>query len=106
VDKFQKDLAEFFEVCKGLQERKRHDYTGDNDPLYNYHISAALMGVSTPLGMLGRLQEKVVRVGLALRGGALEVADESVKDSLRDIAILASLIAVSTKEDVDNNTSS
>lgn len=93
-DEFQQQLHEFFAQCKALQQKKRNDYTGTKSPLFNYEKSAEIMGVSTALGMLGRMQEKVIRLSLALQGNELQTDDESFVDTCRDVAILAGLIAI------------
>ena len=99
-DDFQRRLHEYYETCKKLQAAKRNDYTAGLSPYHNYEKAAEIMGCSTGLAMLGRLNEKVVRLSLALKGNKLQVVDhelqvpESMSDSCRDISILAGLIAL------------
>src|SRR3990167_8393924 len=77
--KFAKRVEQWYEECIALQTRKRNDYTAALDPFYNYTRSGDVMGVSAGLSMLGRLEEKVVRLSLALRGNKLQV-NETLQD--------------------------
>ena len=92
-DGFQRRVEAYYDACATLQAAKRNDYAAHLSPYYNYEKSAEVMGCSTGLAMLGRLNEKVVRLALALKGNKLQV-DESMVDSCRDITILAGLIAL------------
>ena len=86
-------IADFFGECFEIQTKKRHDYTGSHHPLYNYEKSGEVVGISTGQAMLSRMQEKVIRLSLALEGNELQVSDESFRDTCKDISILAALIA-------------
>ena len=80
---------------KSLHDRKKNDYTGDRDPLYNYATAAKIMGVSTEVAMLGRLMEKLTRLQVLLTDGKQSrVVDESIEDTCLDISVIAKLIAV------------
>lgn len=92
-DDFPQRVEAYYAECAELQARKRNDYTAGMSPYYNYEKTAEVMGCSTGLAMLGRLNEKVVRLALALKGNELQV-NESMVDSCRDITILAGLIAL------------
>ena len=100
ADKFQRRVEAYYEQCAKLQAAKRNDYTANLSPYYNYEKSAEVMGCSTGLAMLGRLNEKVIRLALALKGNELQVS-ESMADSCRDITILAGLIALWLEDETD-----
>lgn len=75
-----------------LNKKKRNDYTGGKHPLENYRRSAAVINVTAPQIMLSRIQEKVTRAGNLMTGTKQKVMDESLADSLLDIAVIALLI--------------
>lgn len=96
MDPFESELGEILE----LHDRKRSDYTGGgtNHPLANYRDSSALAGLPAYMGMFVRLGEKVHRLKSIFAKGASDgsfnvaYAEESVTDTLRDIAIIAILM--------------
>ena len=88
-DAFDRELDEI----RDLHAAKRADYTGDESALANYEFSAEMMGVPVVTGMFGRLCEKVFRIKSLLgTGKEPKVTDEKMTDTLRDIAIIATLM--------------
>lgn len=89
VDSFNVEL----DSIKKLHDAKRSDYTGNHGhPLANYKNAAEFAGMPTLNAMFMRLAEKMYRVKSILeKGGEVRVADESLTDTFRDIAIIAIL---------------
>lgn len=74
-----------------LHARKNHDYAIDGDPLSNLRACEAL-GISAYKGVLIRLQDKYSRL-IELSRKEAAVKEESVEDTLKDMAIY-SLLAI------------
>lgn len=86
-------FGEEIDEIRALQAAKRSDYTaGHTDPLANYRFSAGMVGLDVVHGMVMRLSEKLYRVKSVLeKDGATAVADESLADTFRDLAIISIL---------------
>jgi hypothetical protein len=80
-----------------LHSRKNHDYAGQ-DPLSNLKSSLRL-GLSPFLGVLVRLQDKWSRLEQFARSGQLMVKDETVEDTLMDIAVYSLLGIILRREE-------
>lgn len=89
-DEFRDELDAIY----ALHAAKRSDYTADSeDRLANYRFSAQMMGVPIERGMLGRASEKLFRLkSIFEKDGNVKVSDETVQDTLRDIAIICVLL--------------
>lgn len=76
------------ELCgsaKALMTRKNHDYTsGSGDPFANFRGSSYL-GIDPVLGVMLRMQDKMMRVRTFVEKGELKVKGESIKDALIDL---------------------
>ena len=83
--------------------KKRHDYSGEEDPYANFRMSE-FVGVEPWRGVMVRLMDKLSRVRHILESGEQLVLDESIKDTLGDainyIKILGGL-AFEMTEDVN-----
>ena len=83
----------FFSECIEISKRKNADYTGQNtDPFSNFQSVEAL-GIKTEQGFLTRMMDKMKRIASFVENGELQVKDESVKDTLRDLANYSCLLA-------------
>jgi hypothetical protein len=83
----ERSIATFAEVCEqldALQRKKGADYGSGVDPLANLRASA-MFGIPPWMGAIVRLNDKINRISSFARKGSLE--NESVEDSLRDIAV-------------------
>lgn len=81
------------EACRRMVEitkKKNADYTGgSDDPFNNFrHIGNLVQGMPSvcEIGFLTRMSDKFSRIGSFISKGRLEVADESVDDTLLDLA--------------------
>lgn len=81
-------LALHDELCrsaKDLMTRKNHDYTsGSGDSFANFRGSSYL-GIDPVLGVMLRMQDKMMRIRTFVEKGELKVKDESVKDAFIDL---------------------
>lgn len=84
-------------ACKRLQEitaAKNADYTGEGDnPFANFTRVEALGITDTVRGFLVRMTDKLSRVNSFAQKGILQVKDESVEDTLLDLANYCILLA-------------
>lgn len=72
-----------------LHSRKNHDYSKDGDPLSNLRACEAI-GIPAYKGVLVRLQDKWSRL-VELSKKEAKVKEESVEDTLKDMAVYALL---------------
>lgn len=85
--------------CAKMQEitaKKNADYTGaGDDPFANFRKIEVLTNgaVTAEAGFLTRMTDKFSRIGSFLQNGELQVKDESVMDTLMDLANYSALLA-------------
>jgi len=90
----------FYELLgemRDIHDHKNHDYAGDGDPLRNFR-QCERWGLPAWKGALVRLQDKVSRLEAFARQGELAVADETVADTLVDLANYALLTRILFEE--------
>lgn len=83
----------FFGDCIEISRKKNADYTGGNDDPFSNFKSVEALGISTEHGFLTRMMDKMKRVASFVETGQLLVKDESVLDTLQDLANYACLMA-------------
>ena len=77
-----------------VARRKNADYAGaSSDPFGNFRHVEDLGIASTGQGFLTRMTDKLCRVATFEKKGALQVADETVEDTLVDLANYSLLLA-------------
>jgi hypothetical protein len=73
--------------------RKNHDYAGgSSDPFANFTGVEADGTCSTEVGFLVRMRDKYMRIANFVKSGTLMVKDESVDDTLEDLATYSLLM--------------
>jgi hypothetical protein len=89
--KFHKDFTErMFEISRA----KNEDYTGNGDNPFANFTRVEMLGIcKTEQGFLTRMSDKMARLASFVQKGTLEVKDESVTDSLQDLANYCILMA-------------
>lgn len=94
---------EFFGECIEISRKKNADYTGKNDDPFSNFKSVEMLGISTEHGFLTRMMDKMKRIASFAENGQLQVKDESVTDTLRDLANYSCLLAgyIQSKKEVD-----
>ena len=80
-----------------IHARKNADYCGERDPLANLKL-CMMMNVDPFIGCLVRIGDKFSRLCSFAQTGYLEVKDESIIDTLRDLAVYSLLAVVLFKE--------
>lgn len=84
--------------CKKLVEitkKKNHDYCAGStsDPFKNFRACEELGICSVEQGFLTRMTDKMARINSFVKQGSLQVKDESVLDTLRDLANYSILLS-------------
>jgi len=83
----------FFGECIEISRKKNADYTGDvSNPFANFE-AVEMLHVGTAQGFLTRMQDKMMRIASFVKNGNLQVKDESVQDTLRDLANYSCLMS-------------
>lgn len=89
---------ECLEKMTDITTRKNHDYTGgSDDPFFNFTRVEANQICQTETGFLTRMSDKFSRITTFVNKGVLKVADESVIDTLLDMANYCILMAAYIK---------
>lgn len=88
--KFHKDSCS---KMHDIAERKSADYAGQFDPFSNFVQVESLGICSTEVGFLTRMMDKISRLTNYTKSGKLLVKDESVEDTLLDLANYSILFA-------------
>lgn len=94
----KKQYFEFHQACvekmSAITKAKNADYTGTgDDPFANFTRVEALGVCTTEQGFLTRMVDKLARINSFAQKGELQVKDESVEDTLLDLANYAILFA-------------
>lgn len=92
-EKYFEFAESFFGECVNISRKKNADYTGSNDDPFANFKSVESLGISTEAGFLTRMMDKMSRIGSFASKGELQVKDESVTDTLRDLANYSCLLA-------------
>ncbi len=85
-------FVEILRELRDLHTKKAKDYGDNTTPLRNIVFSAELLGLDPITGALLRMSDKLFRLGSFVKKG--ELANESMEDSLRDIAVYAIICLV------------
>ena len=78
IDDLEADIAEIVATLADMRKAKGHDYSGEADTFDNLREFGSL-------GVLVRIGDKFKRLKNFYRQGRLDVTDESVKDTMRDL---------------------
>jgi hypothetical protein len=85
-------MVDLFARCIEIAEAKNADYANEDDPFQNFR-GVEVLGISVEDGFLTRMSDKLARVSNLVRRDPA-VADESVLDTLSDLANYAILLRV------------
>jgi hypothetical protein len=88
---------------KGLEtaKKKNQDYAHSADPFANFRACEAI-GVSTPRGMLVRIQDKIQRISNLIERPPA-VANEPLEETCMDLAMYAFIMATYFRMHPDSN---
>ncbi len=90
----------FLELLGNMRDislAKGHDYSGSDDPMSNFRMCEA-MGLPAWKGIVVRLGDKLSRIQNFCKKESLQVKDESVEDTLIDMANYALLCIIMYRE--------
>lgn len=90
-------FGELLERMAQISKAKSHDYSGDEDPMSNFRQCEA-MGLPAWKGIVVRLTDKLSRIQNFCKKESLQVKDESVEDTLLDMANYALLCIIMYRE--------
>lgn len=86
-DEFLAFQKEEFDKLIEITKRKNADYTGGPEDAFANFTRVEAMGIATTeQGFLTRMNDKMSRIASFCKNGELQVKDESVADTLRDLA--------------------
>tara|TARA_X000001316_G_C912147_1_gene27235 strand:- start:366 stop:674 length:309 start_codon:yes stop_codon:yes gene_type:complete len=100
VNKQSRRFYELLEEMKATHNAKRHDYASVEDVFANFR-TCEMAGIPSWKGVCVRIGDKFSRIMGFARREKLEVKDESIKDTLVDLANYA-LIAYILYEEEEN----
>lgn len=87
TEQYLKFAEETMHKMLTISRKKNKDYTGGTtDPFANFSRVEPLGVCSTEQGFLVRITDKLCRIASFVKQGELEVKDESVQDTLMDMA--------------------
>jgi hypothetical protein len=92
----------FCDEMIAVTRRKNADYTGSSgDPFKNFKMVEVFGVASIEQGLFTRMTDKMARLSTAVSGKELQVKDESVIDTLKDLANYSAILAavISSKKD-------
>jgi hypothetical protein len=93
-------FMELLEVMKDIHVRKNAGYGGAEDPWKNFRM-ATMFGVPASTGCLIRASDKMARVASLIQNPELDKVNESIYDTLVDLANYA-IIAFCLYEEEQN----
>ncbi len=93
-EEFLRFHSEAVDKMKDITIAKNADYTGaTDDPFANFKVVEAVGICSTEQGFATRMMDKQSRIASFIKNGTLKVKDESVTDTLLDLANYCILFA-------------
>ena len=97
----QQELFDFakkeYETCLSIMKKKNNDYShGDDDALRNFK-AISRVGLDPKWAFLNHLTTKITRIGNLLQYES-KVKDESIEDTLRDLANYSILLMAYLKD--------
>lgn len=91
------NIEKFYKQNVDISKKKMNDYTGEN-PFDNF-LLASMTGATVEQGLLIRIGDKFSRAcNLIGKGTKQEVSDESVIDTLADMANYCAILATYLKK--------
>lgn len=89
---YLKKLQEFYDNNVEISRRKSNDYGGKLDPFQNFRMVEKLGIATVEQAILVRMVDKVSRISTLLSGTKQLVQDETVSDTLADLANYAGIL--------------
>ena len=95
-----KRFYEILETIKNLHDAKKHDY-GNTDIFANFRLSE-LAGIPAWQGSVVRMGDKYARISNFIKKGDFKFKEESIKDTLMDMAIYSLITIILYEEEMFN----
>lgn len=92
-DQFIQFAKNFYEDGLLIMEKKNHDYSSVDNPFQNFEIQAAVSGVPVAKTFLMAMGIKIARLRELTEDGKEAAVDESIRDTLLDMANYSCLMA-------------
>lgn len=98
---FQKYHEEICDIARVLSREKQKDYSIPQDALRNYRKAASITHTSLEKIIMGRLSEKVVRLGQILDNGYSVEKGEGIEASCIELINMCVLLSAANEERQD-----
>jgi hypothetical protein len=89
---FENFMESFYDKAKEISKAKSQDYAKSEDVLSNIKAISSY-GISPSVGLISRMQDKMSRLANFTKTGVFNVKDETVEDTLIDLANYCCLFA-------------
>lgn len=86
-------LDELYSKAREIMSQKNHDYRGGSDDPYANFRGSTSLGIDPVIGILLRIQDKMMRIKTFSESGTLKAKGESVEDAFIDVINYIALIA-------------
>lgn len=83
----------FFDSCIEKSRKKNADYTGGSENPFSNLSAVEIYRIRTEHNFIGKMSDKMMRIASFVNNGTLLVEDESVLDTLQDLANYSALLA-------------
>lgn len=100
MSKQSRRFHEILETIKELHDKKQHDYGANEDIFANFRLSE-LSGVPAWQGSVIRMGDKYARMSNFIKKGEFKFKEESIKDTLMDMAIYSLITMILFEEQED-----
>lgn len=90
-DEFISHIENSYKKAVEILKMKNADYATGEDPFANFRY-ATLVGVPVERAILVRMSDKLARISNVLKKGHTEVKDETIKDTLLDLANYSTIL--------------
>ena len=91
------DFYKLLDELKEIHSNKNYDYSGEGDPFRNLKLSE-MMGIPAWKGCLVRMSDKFSRLCSFAKKEEYKVKNESIEDTLKDLAIYSLICVILFKE--------
>ena len=81
----EEEIKKFLATMRDLLIRKGHDYSGDEETIKNFTVLEDI-GIDRVESVFVRLTDKYMRLKNFMKSGELKVKDETIYDTLVDLA--------------------
>jgi len=98
---FLERLTELYSDNVEISKRKNGDYANEDDPFQNFRACQA-MGIPSEVGLVVRMTDKLARISNLIHREA-KVADESILDTLSDLANYAMILRMYLEQKQNEN---